>query len=371
MKCFLSAALLGSVLLGFTACDKNDDTNNSYDIPETYNFENVDYSGQKQRLDMLAELSTYAKKANALNGPVLDAQKMRDMYSNSNTPFTNADLNASTKQLKNKTTANMQSEFDAYINTLASVSLNTGVVAANGRPGIATTNAGKSYLLNSRGLEWIQVIEKGLMGACFYYQGTAVYLGNGKMGADNKEVTPGKGTAMEHHWDEGFGYFGVPKNFPQDKTGIRYWGKYVNKHENVYPLNKRVMNAFLKGRAAISNKDLDTRDEAIQEVRKEWELVVVATSIYYLNNAKENLGVDDAARAHQLSEAFGFISSIKWGAGTGTTTGAQIDAILTGLFGSADPRMANVYAVDAAKIKAAKTALTGYYTDLASVKDQL
>jgi hypothetical protein len=62
-----SLRLLGLVLLAvfaFTACDENstageNDTN--YDIPSTYDFENVSYSGQTQRLDMMEELTVYMK----------------------------------------------------------------------------------------------------------------------------------------------------------------------------------------------------------------------------------------------------------------------------------------------------------------------
>lgn len=360
-----------ALAISFSSCKT--DENISYTVPETYNFDNVSYSGQTNRLDMMAEITTYIKTAHVANAPALDAAKLKDMYGdNTGNHFSTTDLNSSTKQLKSKTIATEQANFEAYMDAVAVASQSTGATAASGQAGIAANNAGsKFYLLNENGIELAQVIEKGLMGACFYYQATSVYLGAGKMEVDNNTVTDGKGTAMEHHWDEAFGYFGVNKNFPTTTSDAVFWGKYCNKHEAVYPLNEKMMNAFLKGRAAISAKDMDTRDEQITVLRKNWELVVAATAIYYLNSVKDDLSTDAAAAYHGLSEVFGFISSLKYGTGASGITEAQVNTILTDLFGSADALQANNYNVTSAKIEAAKTALVGIFTDLSAVKDSL
>lgn len=363
---------LGAAAVLFTACDpKTDDI--TYAIPETYNFDNVSYTGQENRLDKMAEITTYIKTAHAVNAGALDANKLKDMYgANTGDHFSTAALNNSTKQLKDKTIATAQAKFDSYLDAVATTSLSTSSAATNGQAGIASNNAGdKIYLFNANGMEWAQIIEKELMGACFYYQATAVYMGDGKMDVDNELVTPDEGTAMEHHWDEAFGYFGVPTDFPTNTTGLVFWGKYCNVHEGVYPLNKKMMDAFLKGRAAISANDLSTRDAQITALRTNWELVVAATAIYYLNNAKTNLSSDPVAAYHGLSEVYGFISSLQYGAGTGAITTANVETILTDLFGSADAFQANNYNVTDAKIEAAKTSLVTYYTELAAVKDQL
>ncbi len=371
MKSSILLAVVSAAVL-FSSCDtKKDDL--SYDVPSTYNFDNVSYTGQQDRLDKMAEITAYIKTAHTPNAGALDAAKLKDMYAENNGDyFSTAALNASEKQLKDKTLANAQTRFDTYLDAAAATSQFTSFTATNGQAGIATNNAGdKSYLLNANGMEWAQIIEKELMGACFYYQATAVYLGAGKMDVDNELVNDGQGTAMEHHWDEAFGYFGVPKDFPTNTTDLVFWGKYCHVHEGVYPLNKKMMDAFLKGRAAISAGDLSTRDEQIVVLRKNWELIVAATAIYYLNNAKANLSSDPAAAYHGLSEVYGFIRSLEYGAGTGAITVANVAAILEELFGSSDALQANNYNVTDAKIEAAKTSLVGYYTDLAAVKDQL
>lgn len=360
---------LGTAAVLFTACEK---TETPYTVPTTYSFDNVSYTGQLNRLDMMAEITTYIKTAHVLGAAALDATKLKDMYAdNTGNHFSTTALNSSTKQLKNKTIANAQTRFDSYFDAVAANSQATSATASSGVAGIGTTNAGKNYLFNANGVEWAQVIEKELMGACFYYQGTAVYLGTGKMDVDNETIEPGEGTAMEHHWDEAFGYFGVPKDFPTNTTGLVFWGKYCNVHEGVYPLNQRIMDAFLKGRAAISANDLTSRDEQIALLRKDWELVVAATAIYYLNKAKASLVSDPVAAYHGLSEVYGFISALKYGAGTGSITTTNVDDMLTALFGSADAMQANNYNVTDAKIEAAKTSLVTYFADLADVKDQL
>lgn len=366
-KFFLAATIAA---VGFSSCEPT--TDNGYTVPTTYNFDNVSYSGQTNRLDMMAEITTYIKTAHVSGAAALDATKLKDMYGdNTGNHFTDAALNASTKQLKSKTVATEQTNFEAYMDAVAVASQSTNQVAADGTAGIATNNAGnKTYLFNERGIEYAQIIEKGLMGACFYYQGTAVYLGDGKMNVDNETVEPGEGTEMEHHWDEAFGYLGVPKDFPTNTSGLVFWGKYCNKHEAVYPLNQKMMDGFLKGRAAISAKDLTTRDAQRVELKKQWELVVAATALYYLNKGKDDLTTDQAAAFHSLSEAFGFIMSLKYGANAGISE-ANVNTILTDLFGNSNPTLANNYNVTVKKIEAAKIAIVASITELASVKDSL
>ena len=269
--------LLGIALTAtfiFTACDdENTEAANGldYEIPSTYNFENVSYTGQTQRLDMLEELTAYMKTAN--EGAVLDAQQMLDMYANENSAFENSSLNqADSKELENKTVEGDISRFQTFIRDFAAATVAAnGGVGRNGTPGVVISNDGSAqYFFDENGFEHIQLIEKGLMGACFYFQANSIYLSPSKMDVDNEEIVEGNGTEMEHHWDEAFGYLGVPTDFPNNIDGIRFWGKYSNGRDPLLETNEALMNAFIKGRASISNKDLDTRDEQIEIIRNEW-----------------------------------------------------------------------------------------------------
>lgn len=354
-------------LITFSSCTKDD----NYEVPTTYNFENVSYDGQKDRLGMLSEMTTYMKSAHDNGATALDAQKLKNMYANANSPFTAAGLNTSTKQLKNKTYSGEETKFELYMDSLATASQHTDKTAATGQAGIGTSGTSK-YLFNAKGFEITQLIEKGLAGACFYYQATAVYFGNGKMDVDNETVEAGEGTEMEHHWDEAFGYFGAPIDFPTNTTGLGLWANYSNGRSARLGTNAGIMNAFLKGRAAISAKDLTVRDAQITEVRKYWEQVVAGTAIHYLNDAKTSLGTGDTVKKlHQLSEAYAFIMCLKYGTGLSGITTAQVDAILSNLAGSADPLQANIYTITETKINSAIDAIVGYVAGLEAHKTHL
>ncbi|EJF51780.1 hypothetical protein SapgrDRAFT_0014 [Saprospira grandis DSM 2844] len=365
-KALLILAVFG---LGLSSCKKDE---SSYDVPETYSFENVSYSGQTDRLDMLGELAAYAKSASALSATALDANSMKDMFANQNDPFADADLNASSKQLKSKTVSTEQTVMEDLMDALATASLYTDSTASSGLAGIMQTNDGaSSYLLNANGLELAQVIEKGIMGACFYYQATAVYMGSGKMDVDNETVVEGEGTEMEHHWDEAFGYFGAPTDYPSNTTGIRFWGKYADGSRQTYlSTGTNLMNALIEGRAAISAQDLDERDAQIAIAREQWELVLAGSALHYINKGIANLSDDAAAAHHSLSEAYAFVYGLKFG-GLQTLSTADVDAILLQVGNHADPLQANLYNSTSANLQAAKTALVNAFPALASVQDQL
>lgn len=353
--------LLGLALLAafaFTACDDENtadenDQDTGYEIPSTYDFENVSYAGQTQRLDMMEELTVYMKTAN--DGAVLNAQTMLDMYANENNPFDNAELNeADSKELENKTVESDISKFHDFINEFAAATAEAnGGEGSNGTPGVVTSNDGsKQYFFDAAGKEHIQLIEKGLMGSCFYFQGVSIYLGSGKIDVDNETIEDGKGTAMEHHWDEAFGYFGVPTDFPTSTDGARFWGKYANGRDGLLGSNEAIMNAFITGRAAISNKDLDTRDEQIEIIRNEWEKVAAGTAVHYLNEAIAGFA-DDAIRNHTLSEAWAFIHALKYNP-TQKLSNPEVEGVL-------DQLGDNFYTITTDNINAAKTALVSAY----------
>ena len=341
----------------FTGCNPGDD--DSYTIPEIYNFENVSYTGQIQRLDMLAELTAYVKTSHTSTGTELDAQKMKDMFAGENTPFSDANLNASTKDLKSKT---FVSEVDVYLSMFDSIALHCQITGAkNGKAGIIETS-NRIILVDAKGQEYAQRIDKGLMGSCFYYQGTSVYLSDEKIGdaVDNNIIEEGKGTAKEHHFDEAFGYFGVPTDFPTNTDGIRFWGKYCNSRDNLLNTND-IMDEFIKGRAAISNKDQDAQDKAVSNIKLQWEKSAAATGIHYLNDGIAEFG-DDANRCHVLTEAFAFIDALKYNADA-TITASTIDDVLAKLGD-------NFWTVTKADIEAARD-LLATAAGLESVKGDL
>ncbi|MCS6823917.1 MAG: DUF4856 domain-containing protein [Cytophagaceae bacterium] len=289
----------------------------NYSVPTTYeDFDNVDYSGQTIRLDMLKELTDTMKKGNTI-GVRVSATRLKNMYANTGNPFGNNTLNTSGKKMKDKTFPADQAMFESYMDSIAMVSM-SNTAGSNGVPGVVGTGSTK-YLCNKDGIEYTQLIEKGLLGAMIYYQITSVYLSEDKIGPQVSKAD------RQHHWDEAFGYFGVPKDFPSNTSGIRFIGKYCNDRNPLLGCNEKIMNAYLKGRAAINNDDDVTRRAQVAIIRDELERVIAATALQYLNKAKANI-TDNAVRNHALSEYLAFLRALKYNP-TRKITDAQISEI--------------------------------------------
>ena len=195
---------------------------------------------------------------------------------------------------------------------LASVSFAS--TASNGQAGTLTTGA-STYLFSANGVEYAQLIEKVIMGAVFEYQALNVYFGDAKMNVDNTTaVDPANGlyyTTMQHHWDEAFGYFGVPVDFPTTPA-TDFWGKYCNSQNAALSSNAVMMDNFLKGRAAIDHLNTSDRDEAIANIREMWEKIAAYQAMAYLDQAIANFGTDNAKFLHVTSEAYAFIYCLRY-----------------------------------------------------------
>jgi hypothetical protein len=327
--------------------DDDDGTcNYAVTAPDEYAFYDnegnltVSFDGQKQRQYMLAEMTTYMKSANT-PGVAVDGSVLLSMYANDGYTWDdveNLEMTGSSKQLRSKTAGGDEtiiSMFEGFMTDLAAASATTVADVTDGGAGttgvvLSTTNASKQYLQNGQGQEWTQLIEKGLMGACFYYNISSVYLAPGKMDVDNEAIVEGKFyTTMEHHFDEAYGYFTMAADFPTTGTD-KFWAKYAFALEDS-PLNSasKLSAAFRLGRAAIVADDMTVRDQQIEVIREELELVAGGTAIHYLNGAIENFG-DDALRNHELSEAKAFIMALPYGANTSVDVSAS-NAILSDL----------------------------------------
>lgn len=304
-------ALVAFFMVGLSSCDKEPETKpdtKPLEIPTTYNFENVSYSGQTTRIKMLGEITKYMKSATS--GAPIDAAKLKKMFANEGNQFTDPALNSDSKKIKNKVFAGDISKFEGYMDALANIS---GVTteAAPGTVGVATAGT-KKYFLDAKGVEYAQLVDKGLMGALMYYQIVEVYTSEDKIGdaVDNTTVEAGKGTKMEHHWDEAFGYTGANNELKSDDYS--YHAKYSGKGEAAgLKTRTNLFNAFLAGRAAISAKDMARKKEEAENVKKYMEEVTVTTAIHYLNGGKKNF-TNYAKRCHELSEGYAFIFSLKY-----------------------------------------------------------
>jgi len=258
-----------------------------------------------------------------------------NMFSNTGSPFTEGALNTSGKQLRDKTAASadyfaansveagaVKAEFDALFEEMGDVA---AAYATTGAPGTAGSIDQGKRLVNGKGLEINQAIIKGLMGATLLDQALNNYLSTTvldetRIANDAGIVETGKNyTTMEHKWDEAYGYIFGLQGTNADGTPKRfYWESYlntVNGNTHFEGITDVIKNAFIKGRAAIVNKDYATRDAQIAIIKENLSKIGAIRAVFYLHEGKELLSGDNALTIkgfHALSEAYGFITGLRY-----------------------------------------------------------
>jgi hypothetical protein len=205
----------------------------------------------------------------------------------------------------------------------AEITTNANVEATVDKPGFYMDGSKKRYF-SANGLEPQQVFLKGMMGACLLDQTLNTYLSLAKLDAGstktdntNRVLVSGKNyTDMEHFWDEAYGYVFGNDNVNVTPAIYKYWSSYINQVDvdpDFSNVKENIVNAFIKGRAAITNKDYTTRDAQIATIKKEMSKVVAVRAVYYMNEAKLGLSKDNGKAAfHALSEGYGFIWSLRF-----------------------------------------------------------
>jgi hypothetical protein len=331
-KTFTVLSMLSAVLIFASSCkdDKKSNPTPTYTVPTTYNFTNANFADATTRLGMVTEMQNVMKLA--LTGPI-DGQVLKNMFSNTSSPFTGAAVayNTSGLQLKDQTPTLFQTDVSNFIDSLVKVS-KSGTAASRGVAGVGASAASPAskYALTATGVNYAQVFNKAIMGGLITYQIVNNYMTAGiSSSVDNTTVVVGKGTAMEHNWDMAFGYWGVPIDFPTNKTGAKLWGSYSTQVDSGYKANKILMDAFLKGRAAISNKDNTTRDAQATIILQAFEKLTGAAALQEVKEVKESIS-DNIARNSRLSECYGFVYSLKYNPKR-KISDAEIDKIL-GMF---------------------------------------
>ncbi|WP_339918522.1 DUF4856 domain-containing protein [uncultured Flavobacterium sp.] len=358
-KVLLSTLLMTALTITSCSNDDNSEQTPNYTVPATYTFERsssttVDFSGQSSRLLMLEEMGNNIKTA-ATNGTVASQSVLTNMYSNTNNAFETTALNTSGKQLKDKTAASkdyfqlflgggtttekisVQAFFETQLTSANTASL--GTAASAGVAGSYLDGTSKR-LFAANGLEPQQVLLKGMMGACFMDQIVNNYLsknkldeGTNKINNTNKVLEDSKTyTTMEHTWDEAYGYiYGV--------DGTKFWSSYidqVNADTDFNTVKADINLAFRTGRAAIVANDYATRDAQIDIIKAKLAIVPAVRAVFYLQEGKGKLTTDKGAKAfHALSEAYGFIISLRYTNKPGTDkpyfTKAEVDAMLANM----------------------------------------
>ena len=332
----------------------------AYTTPSSYVFADasgnstVAFQGQTDRLSQLDEMITLMKTGTT---STLDAQVLKDMFANvggngnGNFSFT------STKQLKDKCFSLDVAMMEAMLDKIALTSQSNGMVASSGQAGVLTSGT-TTYLFDENGFNVREQFEKGIMGSVFMYQALSVYFGDIEMNGDNTTAVDAANgefyTALEHSWDEAFGYFGVDVNFPT-VPAPGFWGEYSENQNALLNSNADMMNNFLKGRAAISANVLGDRDAAISAISKEWEDISAYQAIEYLGSAVGYFGNDNAQFLKSLSEAYGFVWSLRYSPQATRRLSTTEHNDLINMFGT------NLWSLSVADINAIKNTLDAKY----------
>ncbi|WP_259068851.1 DUF4856 domain-containing protein [Mucilaginibacter sp. X4EP1] len=328
-KSFTIISALAITLALTEGCKKSaakTDPTPTYTVPTTYNFANVNYSDATTRLSMVTEMVNLMNTSTT--GAVVDGQRLLNMFTNTNAPFAAAASNTSGIQVKDQCFALLQTDVQNYIDSIVMVSQSTQP-ASRGIAGIGASSVTPTskYSQTGNGVNYAQVFKKSIMGGLICYEIVNNYMTNGiASSVDNNTIVAGSGTAMEHNWDLAFGYWGVPINFPTSKTGAVYWGSYTTQIDSGYHANAILMSAFLKGRAAITNKDMTTTQAQATIIMQTFERMTGAAALQEINEIKAAL-TDNVKRNSALSECYGFVNSLKYNPAR-KITDAQIAAIL-------------------------------------------
>lgn len=281
---------------------------------------------------MMTDLATYIATGNS-GTPKLDSTLLKNKFANFNSPFTVipatvtnytvAQLNSSVYQLRNATGAStgnqyaIWKQFERYFSELDVASLSINDTAKAGKAG--KVYGASKYLVDANGVETIQMIQKGLMGAFQYdYIANVLLSDNSINSADNSRLVSGKSyTELEHNWDVAFGLFTTNKVYAINATntnsgGERYLGSYTREYGNSAFDNDflKIHPAFLKGRAAVVNNDLTEAKAQAKIIKTIFEKVMARAAAEYIKKWKEN--TDQAAGKHQLAEGLGFIYSLRF-----------------------------------------------------------
>jgi len=131
-----------------------------------------------------------------------------------------ADADGSTWIAESKTVVGVPGDLqpsaivEAWLAELAAYVVDRG----NGNVPVDPTGAAIAQpYISADGRDYSQLLEKFLVAAVAYSQATDDYLVDGVvgkgMGASNLQAGTALYTGLEHAWDEGFGYFGAPRDF--------------------------------------------------------------------------------------------------------------------------------------------------------------
>ena len=348
-RTLIGLGLITALVFSIGCKKDNNNTIPVYTVPTTYNFTNFNDTNVLKLLAMADQIVAKINTANTVPNTPVSAQTLTDMFNNTGGSFNDSalHLNSSGLKLSNYCSPTAKTDMVNYFDSVGLYSQSSATPASNGTAGVSASSASptKKYLLSPNGVFYSQVVKKTIMGGICSYMIANVYMTDSiNSSVNNTTVVSGTGTALEHYWDEAFGFFGVPITFPTSTTGLRYFGSYSNQVNAGLGSNTTLMNAFLKGRAAISAKDLATAQQQAAIITTTFDQLDAAAIVQEMKETDENIEAGDAVAAYgTLSESLGFVRNLKYNTSAKRViTDAQIAQLLA-LYDNANPNTPNLY----------------------------
>jgi hypothetical protein len=323
----------------------------------------VDLTEGNELLQMFQAIDYYSSAAIAAQTKI-DGAVMKNMFSNTGDPF--FDINTSTRsisgeklnnspfQLRSTVASSLgddaegpRQQIEIFFSLLASQPLSQ--TASPGVGGMLD-----NYLVDNKGIEVRQLIQKYLIGALQLDYIGNVLLDEGLTADNSKLVGDHNYTQLEHNWDVAYGLLTLnpiylegstdeQRNTVEFAAGSYIWEYNKANYAAIYP-------AFLKGRAAIVNNDREQYQALATFIRTEFEKTIAQAALGYL--AKWKSETTDAKRAHAIGEGIGFIYALQF-AELHQADANFTNGVAQALIGSGD----GFWDLDAEKINAASDAI--------------
>ncbi len=198
---------------------------------------------------------------------------------------------------------------------------------------------------NQDGIDASELLHKTLLGSVLYYQGTNLL--NTLFNNSNTTLVSGTNyTAMEHAWDEAFGYYGasIDLNSYTNTSLTNPNGNYYDSNLNGMieangeynfnfvtqaatlaldnpsqtNYNTLIFEAFLTGRAGITNKNDTIRRQQATIIVEQWEKLLANNALYHANLLSievANIGTPNqntAAINQHWSAMIGYILALQY-----------------------------------------------------------
>ena len=266
---------------------------------------------------------------------------------------------------------------DAYFATLGA----NAEARAEGAQPTGPDGENLPVYVTAEGLDLQQLIQKTLLMAVAFSQGTDDYLDSDVADkgllASNDQADANPYSALEHAWDEGFGYFGAPRDMDEytddelaseggradwqgvhdtngdgmiDLTAERAYHAAVNAAKrdraavDAIDYTADAFEALVAGRALLAASEGALTAEQMTELEgyrdtvvAAWEMAIAATVIHYINDTLGDMdafGTDEYSfvdHAKHWSEMKGFAIGLQFNPRSPMNEGTRFDDLHTAL----------------------------------------